>query len=126
MQADTGRVQKGRVSFHAGEAAEACVARAYQRRGLQLAARRWRGTAGEIDLIFRDGSAVVFVEVKKSTSFAAAATRLRPTQQKRICAAAEEFICTEPEGLLTETRFDVALVNAAGEIDILENALQDV
>jgi putative endonuclease len=125
MQVAPGRRQTGRVAFHAGEAAEACVARAYQRRGLQLAATRWRGTVGEIDLIFRDGNAVVFVEVKKSASFAAAAVRVRPAQQRRIFAAAEEFICTEPQGLLTETRFDIALVNSAGEIDILENALQD-
>ncbi|GAA0308427.1 YraN family protein [Rhodovulum strictum] len=112
----------GTVGFHAGLAAEDSVARGYERRGLAIAARRWRGRAGEIDLIAREGDEVIFVEVKQSSSFARAAERVSPRQARRIMAAAQEFLDGEPRGQLTDIRFDVALVDAMGRIEILENA----
>ncbi|MFD1344690.1 YraN family protein [Litorisediminicola beolgyonensis] len=118
----TARSDAGRTGYHAGRSAEGMVARDYARRGYPLAADRWRGEGGEIDLILRDGDGLIFVEVKKSRSFARAALRLGRPQQRRICAAAEEFAATEPRGSLTEMRFDLAVVNAQGEIHILENA----
>lgn len=116
---------RGKTSFHAGEAAEDAVARVYQARGCKLVAKRWRGSGGEIDLIFRDGATCLFVEVKKSTSFDAAASRISARQMQRIFAAAEEFLGGEPNGLLTETRFDAALVDACGRVQVRENALMD-
>lgn len=112
----------GASSYHGGLAAEDQVAAHYQRRGLTVAARRWRGTAGEIDLILRDGAALIFVEVKRAVSLDAAAWRLGPAQVRRICAAASEFVGGEPAGQDTEMRFDLALVGGAGEIEIIENA----
>ncbi|MBK1636219.1 YraN family protein [Rhodovulum adriaticum] len=112
----------GSVSYHAGLAAEDCVARGYEDRGLPIAARRWRGRAGEIDLIARDGDGLVFVEVKKARDFARAAERVGRRQMQRVMDAALEFLAGEPRGQLTEIRFDVALVNGRGEVDILENA----
>ncbi|SIO40162.1 putative endonuclease [Rhodovulum sp. ES.010] len=112
----------GSVSYHAGQAAEDSVARRYERRGLAVVARRWRGRGGEIDLILRDGDAVVFVEVKKSRSFDAAAAHVSPRQIERIMTAAQEFLDGEPRGQLTEIRFDVALVNGTGEVRVIENA----
>ena len=64
----------GQTGYFAGLAAEDIVARDYLRRAHAVAAQRWRGQSGEIDLICRDGDTVVFVEVKKSRSFARAAT----------------------------------------------------
>lgn len=113
----------GRAGYHAGLAAEAAVERRYVARGLEVAARRWRGEGGEIDLVLRDGAALVFVEVKRSATHARAAHALRPAQAARLMAAAEAFAGGEPAGLLTEMRFDVALVDAAGRIEIVENAL---
>lgn len=112
----------GASSYHGGLAAEDQVAAHYERQGLSLAARRWRGTAGEIDLILRDGAALVFVEVKKASSTGDAAWRLGPAQVRRICDAASEFVGGEPAGQDTEMRFDLALVGGAGEIEIIENA----
>lgn len=114
---------RGATNHHAGEAAEQGVARNYEGRGFVLAASRWRGQAGEIDLIFRHGSAVVFVEVKQSRDFARAAALLSDRQMRRIYASAAEFLDGEPMGQLTEARFDVALVNASGEVQIIENAI---
>ena len=115
----------GSVGYHAGLAAEDVVAMDYTRRNHGIAARRWRGRAGEIDLIARDGDTVVFVEVKKSRSFASAVTRLSRRQMDRICASAGEFLASEPRGQLTDVRFDLALVNAVGAVSVIENAFME-
>jgi putative endonuclease len=112
----------GAVSYHAGQAAEAQVAKEYTRRGHVVEARRWRGSGGEIDLILRDGQALIFVEVKKARDFARAATRLSPAQVQRIHATASEFLANEPNGQDTDLRFDLALVDAIGRTEIIENA----
>lgn len=112
----------GLASYRAGLAAEDSVAAHYLRKGLDLVARRWRGQGGEIDLVLRDGAMLVFVEVKKSRSFSRALERVTPRQVARIFDAAGEFLAGEPKALDTETRFDVAMVAASGEVRILHNA----
>lgn len=130
MQLQTGQLDagrelraiRGRMAFLSGDAAERRIAQDYERRGFTVAGRRWRGTGGEIDLITRKDGAVVFVEVKKSRDFAAAAERLSRRQMDRIYASAGEFLAGEPAGQLTDARFDVALVDASGAFEIIENA----
>lgn len=112
----------GALAYHGGLAAEDRVAALYERGGREIAARRWRGSGGEIDIVARDGDSVIFVEVKKSRTFSAAAERLSRRQMERIYASASEFIEGEPRGQATEVRFDVALVDSVGRIDIVENA----
>ena len=116
------RRARGRTDHLAGLAAEERIAQDYERRGFPVAGRRWRGQGGEIDLIARDGDALIFIEVKKSRDFDRAAERLGPRQMARLCQSAEEFLAGEPRGLLTEMRFDVALVDGQGRHMILENA----
>lgn len=116
------RVQRGRTAYHAGMAAEDCVARAYIAAGYRLVAERWRGRRGEIDLIFSTIKGVVMVEVKASKSFSSAAAHISPSQVKRLYATAEEYLATLPSGNLTDVRFDVALVDQTGALDIHENA----
>ena len=110
------------TSYHAGLAAEESVARRYARAGLTVEARRWRGKAGEIDLIARDGDALVFVEVKASGSHDGAAARLLPRQARRLMGAAEEFLATQPLGALTPCRFDLATVDGRGRVRVIPNA----
>lgn len=112
----------GARSYHAGLAAEEQVANLYSRSGRPVCARRWRGSAGEIDLIARDGAEVIFIEVKQSRTHDQAASHLSPQQIARIYASASEFLAGEPRGQLTDVRFDVALVDAQGRIEVLENA----
>lgn len=113
---------RGRSGYHAGIAAEQIVAQDYARRGYPILHQRWRGAAGEIDLIARDGRGLIFVEVKKSRDFERAAERLDARQMSRLQRAAEEFLGTQPRGALTDMRFDVALVNGHGDIRVIENA----
>jgi len=115
----------GSVGYHAGDVAEDIVASDYICRNYQLAARRWRGKGGEIDLVMRDGDKVIFVEVKKSKTFAAAARRLKGTQMERICTAAQEFLAGEPRGQLTNVRFDLAMVDGTGAVKVIENAFME-
>ncbi|MCG7520138.1 YraN family protein [Ruegeria sp. Ofav3-42] len=116
------RSVRSSVSYHAGQAAERQVAAEYERRGFSIAHQRWRGVGGEIDLIARDAEGVVFIEVKKSSSFDAAASRINRRQMDRICASAAHFLETEPNGQLTNVRFDAALVDTSGAVQIIENA----
>ncbi|MFN4100702.1 MAG: YraN family protein [Pararhodobacter sp.] len=113
----------GSLSYHAGLSAEGQVARDYQRRGFPVVVHRWRGKGGEIDLVVRDGDGFVFIEVKKSRSHARAAERLSQRQVRRLYDAAAEFLGGCPQGLNTRARFDVALIDSMGRIEILENAL---
>ncbi|WP_093322833.1 YraN family protein [Shimia haliotis] len=117
------RQRRGQRNYLAGQAAEASVARHYEAAGMTVAQRRWRGKAGEIDLVMRNGNEMVFVEVKKSRNFASASGQLQPRQMARLMRAAEEFVGQEPGGALTPMRFDVALMDDLGRIHILENAL---
>lgn len=112
----------GAVSYHAGLAAEGQVADHYCARGHDVAARRWRGLGGELDLILRRGAEIVFVEVKRAKRHDWALERVTTRQIQRIFDAAGEFLGGEPGGLNTSMRFDVATVDGRGEIRILENA----
>ena len=76
MTRETNRRARGRMGYHAGLAAEERIAQDYERRGFAVARRRWRGQGGEIDLIVRDGAALIFIEVKQSRDFDRAAERL--------------------------------------------------
>lgn len=119
------RQARGRVADLSGRFAEENVALFMERRGLRVVHRRWRGTSGEIDLICRQDGCLVFVEVKKSRTHAEAAERLHRGQQIRICNAAQEYCATQPAGMACEMRFDVALVDALGRVDVMENAFGD-
>lgn len=95
----------------------------YARLGIHCVATCWRGTRGEIDLILKQCETLIFVEVKRSKTLAQAATRLSAPQQRRIVSTAEEFLVTSPKGALTDMRFDLALMDRAGTIEIRENIL---
>lgn len=115
------RIRGGRA-HRAGEAAEDIVRRHYVGTGAAPLAQRWRGQGGEIDLVFDHGGATVFVEVKKAADFASAAARIGPRQIARLHHAAEEYLAAHAGSLNAECRFDVALVDGIGRVEVLENA----
>lgn len=99
------------------------MARHYQRQGHAIAARRWRSAAGEIDIVARSGDRVVFVEVKAGRTLEAAAWKLTPRQAARIAASAEIWLGDLPFGSWAEAQVDLALVDGAGQIEVIENVL---
>lgn len=125
MTATPSQRARGQTAFHAGLAAEEIVARHYLREGHQIAARRWRGSAGEIDLIMRNGAGLIFIEVKKARTHEAAALQLSPRQMRRIQATASEFLADEPAGQMTDSRFEVALIDALGRVHVISDAWPD-
>lgn len=121
---DAGREQRrnrGLVAQLAGAAAEDIIATRYARKGYQVAARNWRGGGAEIDLILRDGDGLILVEVKRGRDFDRALEHFSHAQFARIARAATVFAEGEPNGVLSEMRFDLALVDGAGDVRILEN-----
>ena len=113
----------GRTGYLAGLVAEDSVARHYAHKGGRILARRWRGAGGEIDVIVEHMGVVVFVEAKKSRSFARAALRVGLDKIRRLHIAAQEYLGTLSDGGLRDARFDVALLNAGGQIEVVENVL---
>ncbi len=115
--------RRGQAAWHSGHAAEEQVAQEYARRGMQVSARRWRTCNGEIDIIGQVGGDLVFVEVKKSRSHDSALWRVTPRQIARIFAAAGDYLAAQGLPFATPMRFDLALVDGVGRIEIMENAL---
>lgn len=97
--------------------------RDYLARGYTLVAERWRGRCGEVDLIFQGANDLIFVEVKKAKTLDLAATRLSQRQLWRIARSAEDYIGTIAGDPMTPMRLDFAMVDAMGEVSILENLM---
>ena len=116
------RRSRGQMAYQSGRLAEMAAADRYLAAGYEMVVRRWRGKAGEIDMILRKGALVVFVEVKSSRDFAHAAERISRRQMDRICMAACEFCGGLPAGQSTEMRMDAALVDQFGRVEIIEAA----
>lgn len=116
------RRRRGELAHRSGLAAEDIVVRDYERRGFPTRERRWRGPAGEIDLVLADGDGVIFVEVKSSDTHDHAAERLSMRQLARIEASAAMYLDSLPRGGLTDCRIDLALVDGQGRVSIIENA----
>lgn len=79
--------------------------------GMALLERNWRGTAGEIDIIVRDGDALVFCEVKtrRSETFGTPSEAVIPAKMRRIRLVAKQWM--SERGLRPrEVRFDVVSV----------------
>ena len=90
-----------------------------KRKGMKLLARRFRSSGGEIDLIFRDGEEIVFVEVKyrpdgeKGDGIMA----VTPDKLRRIRRAGDAFLTRYPHA---PARIDIVEITADG-VDHVRN-----
>lgn len=75
-----------------------------------MLAERFRTPLGEIDLVLRRRSLLVFAEVKARGTFEEAMYALRPQQQERLARAAEIFLRDHPVHAACEMRFDLIAV----------------
>lgn len=77
-----------------GDAYEARAHDHLQRAGCAVLGRQLHCPAGELDLVVRDGSVLVFVEVRQRTSasFGGASASVTPDKQRRILRAARWFL----------------------------------
>lgn len=101
----------------AGERAEEEACRFLSRRGLDIVARNYRGRGGEIDIVAREGSTLVFVEVRyrKGDDFGHPEESVGTVKRRRIVAAAGAYLATVPAASWREARFDVIAVEGSGE-----------
>ena len=82
-----------------------------------------KGTkAGEIDFIAQRFSTLVFVEVKKRKDMETALYAIKPSQQKRILRAAENFIAKHKKYMDYNIRFDAVLISFPLKIRHVQNA----
>jgi len=102
------------VAFRTGVTAESRAAAYLTGHGYAIAARRFKSAVGEIDIVARRGTELLFVEVKARARLDDAALSLTPRQQKRIVAAAEAWLAAHPEDGARDIRFDVILVGRDG------------
>ena len=65
-----------------------------RRRGYAILERRYRTRFGEIDIIARDGTVIVFVEVKArdGLDYGGAAAAVTALKQRRVAAMAADFL----------------------------------
>jgi len=72
-------------------------------------ARRYRTSAGEIDLIVARGRSIVFVEVKSRPTAEAAIDAVTARSRRRIARAAEVWLAAHPAAAGRDLRFDVVM-----------------
>lgn len=96
---------------------EALAAAFLEARGHVVVRRNYRCARGEIDLITRDGWALVFCEVRTRRSVVAGSalesvTRLK---QVKLLRVARHYLAEHPRGVAT-LRFDVVGIDVRGSV----------
>lgn len=108
-----------------GALAEQIAATFLQHQGLILIEKNFRSKYGEIDLIMRDGNALVFVEVRlrASQKFGGAAASISKSKQQKLSNTAEFYLQQHNQPDFS-CRFDVILMQAAdaNAVEWIKNA----
>jgi putative endonuclease len=105
-----------------GASGEELVATWYESHGFRVAARNWRTSTGELDIVAVRGRLVVFCEVKTRTSvaFGVPAEAVTRTKQLRLRRLAAQWLQSGAHHA-GEIRFDVASV-VGGDVEVIEGA----
>ena len=109
-----------------GKMGEDLACHELQQRGYDILSRRYRTRHGEIDIIARDGGAIVFVEVKTrhDQAFGGAAAAVTALKRHRVVRMATDFLARHG-WLEAECRFDVVTIYIRGgepRIEIIRHA----
>lgn len=109
-----------------GQSAEARAEAFLSAQGLTPLTRNWRCRFGEIDLIMQDGATRVFIEVRlrNRTDFGGAAASVTPAKQKKLLAAAHQYLTQLKT--VPPCRFDVVALTGSAPPDWIKNAFDDV
>ncbi len=112
------------TSAATGLRAEDAACTALVQDGFTILGRRVRTPGGEIDITAERAGLLVFVEVKCRPKLASAAYALGPRQQARLIAAAEYLLGANPTWGSAGVRFDVIVVDAAGRVRRIADAIR--
>ncbi len=93
------------------------------RQGLTLVTRNWRSKNGEIDLILREKTDLIFVEVRKrnDSSFGGALASIDQAKTARIVAAANDYLARLPSR--PNFRIDAVVFDAGARPQWAKNIL---
>ncbi len=112
-----------------GQQYEQMAATFLRRQGLSLIEMNFLARGGELDLIMRDGSSIVFVEVKyRSNQYHGhAAESVTKQKQRRLIKTANWWMLKQGLNIeATDFRFDVvAIHNNGNHIDWIKNAITE-
>ena len=105
-----------------GRFGEDKAARWYEVNGYRVLARNWRCREGELDIVARRGSTLVFCEVKarSSAAYGIPAEAVTASKQRKLRALAVLWLRDSGERA-GQLRFDVACV-LGGKLEIIESA----
>jgi putative endonuclease len=94
-----------------GELGERAVKKYLQKQGLKFLAANFRSGRGEIDLIFRDGDCLAFIEVKtrSSENWARPAAAVNSERRRRLSQCALDYLRRLKNPAL-KIRFDIVEV----------------
>jgi putative endonuclease len=94
-----------------GRWGEDLAAAHYRRLGYDVIDRNWRSSTGELDLVVRLGTTVVFSEVKarRTADFGPAASAVTTAKQRRIRQLAVEWLRAN-DAHADSVRFDVVAI----------------
>jgi putative endonuclease len=110
-----------RYRVRLGKSGEDLACDELRRRGYAIVARRHRCRGGELDIIARDGSTLVFVEVKTrdGVRFGTGAEAVTAPKRRRIARLAREYVVRHR---LTDRacRFDVVAIRLDGNAPVIE------
>jgi putative endonuclease len=109
-----------------GNAGEDATAAWYRDRGFEVLARNWRVREGELDLVVRRASTIVFCEVKTRSSdrYGLPTEAVTAGKRRRLRTLAMLWLDAHPDAH-GELRFDVASVTPAGaqpRVEVVEGA----
>jgi putative endonuclease len=104
-----------------GRAGEDIAARFLAQRGFTLLDRNWRGGAGEIDIVARDGESTVFVEVKTHSDPGFLEWSVGPDKRRRIVSASRRWLAAHPRSDAAFVRYDIVLVGN-GSVEHIRDA----
>ncbi len=93
-----------------GRLAESLAAWVYRFRGFEILDRRFQASGGEIDLVARRGTLLVFVEVKQRADFNAALFAVTARNRRRMEQAVKSWLARHPRLARSDVRFDIAAV----------------
>ena len=95
-----------------GRWGEDLAVRHLQAQGLEVLDRNWRCRDGELDVVARDGGALVFVEVKARSGlgYGEPAEAVSPAKARRIRVLAAQWLAEQRPAGRWDLRFDVVSV----------------
>ena len=106
----TAAFERRRRAERQGRAAETLAALYLRLKFYRILARRFRAATGEIDLIAKRGRCLIFVEVKRRGTRAAAAGSISAASRRRILRTAALFLAQNPHLAGCELRLDAVLM----------------